>query len=385
MEPGPGKIRNTHPNGDGNRSRSLHYGDQSMKDPQLSPNHPSRAHNVRGDILFAFAIAIALYLAWLLRDVLVLLYVSALAAVVLIPVVRGVQRFRIRQWHPNHGLAILIIMVGLIGSIAFFLVLTLPPVVRDVAIFVKTLPGRSPAFLQRIEEMPILRDMNFAAIETRLKQDTAQHAGIFLSSVSNGAAKFFEIITGIVLTVYFLAEGEHVYKWFLSLVPRVRRERLDETLRQASERMGRWLLGQLALMLILGISSGIVFGSMHLRYAFALAVLMGAFNIIPVVGALVSTSIAMLVAASDSWEKVLAILIFEMIYVQIENAYLVPRIMKARVDLAGSAVFIALLMGVSLAGVAGALVAVPTAVLVAVLIDEYVIQPANAHQRQSAS
>lgn len=356
-----------------------------MKDPQLSPNHPSRAHNVRGDILFAFAIAIALYLAWLLRDVLVLLYVSALAAVVLIPVVRGVQRFRIRQWHPNHGLAILIIMVGLIGSIAFFLVLTLPPVVRDVAIFVKTLPGRSPAFLQRIEEMPILRDMNFAAIETRLKQDTAQHAGIFLSSVSNGAAKFFEIITGIVLTVYFLAEGEHVYKWFLSLVPRVRRERLDETLRQASERMGRWLLGQLALMLILGISSGIVFGSMHLRYAFALAVLMGAFNIIPVVGALVSTSIAMLVAASDSWEKVLAILIFEMIYVQIENAYLVPRIMKARVDLAGSAVFIALLMGVSLAGVAGALVAVPTAVLVAVLIDEYVIQPANAHQRQSAS
>lgn len=354
-----------------------------MTDLRLSPTHPSPPRSVRSDILFAFAIAIAIYLAWLLRDVLVLLYVSALAAVVLVPVVRGVQKIRIRHWHPNHGIAILIIMVGLIGSVAFFLILTLPPVVREVASFVKTLPGRSPGYLQRIEGLPILRDMNLAVVETKLKQDTAQHAGTFLSSVSNWAAKFFEIFTGIVLTIYFLAEGEHVYIWFLSLVPTVRRERLDETLRRAAERMGRWLLGQLALMLILGVSSGIVFGAIHLRYAFALAVLMGAFNIIPVVGALVSTSVAMLVAASESWEKVLAVLVFEIIYLQIENAYLTPRIMKARVDLAGTAVFIALLMGVSLAGVAGALVAVPTAVLVAVLIDEYVIQPANIPQPES--
>jgi predicted PurR-regulated permease PerM len=351
-----------------------------MTDFRLSPIHPSPPRSVRGDILFAFAIAIALYLAWLLRDVLILLYVSALSAVVLMPVVRGVQRFRIGKWHPNHRIAILIIMAALIGSVAFFLILTLPPVAREVASFVKTLPGRSPGYLQKIENLPILRDMNFSILEAKLKQDTAQHAGTFLYSVSNGAAKFFEIITGIVLTIYFLAEGEHVYKWFLSLVPTVRRERLDETLRRAAERMGRWLLGQLALMLILGVSSGIVFGAIHLRYAFALAVLMGAFNIIPVVGALVTTSIAMLVAASESWEKVLAVLVFEIVYLQIENAYLTPRIMKARVDLAGTAVFIALLMGVSLAGVAGALVAVPTAVLVAVLIDEYVIQPANNPQ-----
>ena len=85
----------------------------------------------------------------------------------------------------------------------------------------------------------------------------------------------------------------------------------------------------------------------------------------------------MLVAASESWEKVVVILVFELVYSQIENAFLTPRIMKSRVDLAGTAVFIALLLGVSLAGVAGALVAVPTAVLVAVLIDEYVIQPAK--------
>lgn len=341
--------------------------------------------NVRGDVLFTFAIAILLALAWVLRDVLVLIYVSALAAVVLMPVVRGVQRLRIGKWHPGHGIAILIIMVVLIGAIAGFLILTLPPMIHEVTTFVKGLPDRSPAFLEKIQHMPILRDINFNAIEANLKQDTAQHAGVFVTSVSNWAAKFFEIITGIVLTVYFLAEGEHVYHWFLSLVPTTRRERLDETLQRAAARMGRWLLGQFTLMLILGIASGIVFGAMHLRYAFALAVLMGAFNIVPVVGALISTSIAMVVAVSDSWEKVLGVLIFELVYAQIENAYLTPRIMKTRVDLAGTAVFIALLLGGSLAGVAGVLVAVPSAVLVAVLIEEYVIRPAEVAEPPEAA
>ncbi len=340
-----------------------------------SPVHPPPRRSVRGDVLFTFAIALGLYVAWLVRDVLVLLYVSALFAVVLMPVVRGVQRIRIRNWQPSHGVAIMIIMVALIGGVTGFLILTLPPLVRDITIFVQRLPGNSPAYIQKLESMPLLRHVNFEAVEVKLKQDTAQHVGAFLSSVSNWAAKFFEIITGIVLTIYFLAEGEHVYRWVMSLVPVARRERLDETLQRAAVRMGRWLLGQSALMLTLGVCSGIVFAGLHIRYAFALAVLMGAFNIVPVVGALVSTSIAMLVAAGESWEKVLGVVIFELIYVQIENAFLVPRIMQTSVDLAGTAVFIALLLGVSLAGAAGALVAVPSAVLIAVLIEEYVIQP----------
>jgi len=222
-----------------------------------------------------------------------------------------------------------------------------------------------------------VRNINLTAVETKFKQDTAQYIGAFILSISDWATKLFAIVTGIILTVYFLAEGEHVYHWSLSLVPAVRRPRLDETLQRAAARMGRWLLGQLALMLILGVCSGIVFGAMHLRYAFALAVLMGCFNIVPVVGAFVSTSIVMVFAASDSWEKVLGVLIFELVYVQIENAYLTPRIMKTRVDLAGTSVFVALLLGGSLAGVVGVLVAVPSAVLVAVLIEEYIIRPAE--------
>lgn len=338
---------------------------------------PPAAHSVRGNILFTFSILIALYLAWLLRDVLILIYVSALFAVVLLPVVRGIQRLRIGKWRPNHGISILIITVLLVGAITGFFFLTVPPIVRELKSFIQALPGRRPAFFDKLEHLPLLRGVDFNAFQDRLKQDITQHMGMFISSVSDWATKLFEIITGVILTVYFLAEGDHVYHWFLSMVPVGRRKRLDRTLQHAAIRMGRWLLGQLLLMLILGVLSGIVFSVIHLRYAFVLAVLMGVFNIVPVVGAMVSTSLAMLVAAGESWEKVLAVLVFELIYVQIENAYLTPRIMQSSVNLAGIAVFIALLVGGGLAGIPGVLVAVPSAVLIAVLVDEYVVRPAN--------
>jgi predicted PurR-regulated permease PerM len=145
------------------------------------------------------------------------------------------------------------------------------------------------------------------------------------------------------------------------------------TLRRAEVRMGRWLVGQGSLMLILGVSSTIVYLSLHIRYAYALGVLTGLLNIIPIVGAAVCIGLALLVAAIDSWGRVVGVAIFYLIYLQVENSYLTPRIMKSRVGLPGLAILVALLLGSAFAGALGALVSVPTAVLVAELLDEYVV------------
>jgi predicted PurR-regulated permease PerM len=83
---------------------------------------------------------------------------------------------------------------------------------------------------------------------------------------------------------------------------------------------------------------------------------------------------ALLVAAIDSWTGVVCILVFYVLYVQLENSYLVPKIMKSSVDLPGLAILVALLLGSALEGIVGAMVSVPTAVLVAVLLDEYLVQ-----------
>jgi predicted PurR-regulated permease PerM len=81
-----------------------------------------------------------------------------------------------------------------------------------------------------------------------------------------------------------------------------------------------------------------------------------------------------IVAAFDSWGKAAGVLIFYVVYQQLENAFLTPKIMKSTVDLPALAVIIALALGGSIAGILGALVAVPTAALVAVIIDEYVVK-----------
>jgi predicted PurR-regulated permease PerM len=106
--------------------------------------------------------------------------------------------------------------------------------------------------------------------------------------------------------------------------------------------------------------------------------LAGAANIVPIVGPLTSVAVAALIAGWDSWSKLVGVLIFYFLYQQIESAFLTPRIMKSTLDLPPLAVIIALSMGGALAGVLGALVAVPTAALVAVLADEYLVKPHRA-------
>lgn len=137
--------------------------------------------------------------------------------------------------------------------------------------------------------------------------------------------------------------------------------------------MGQWLLGQGSLMLILGLASTSVYALLGVRYPYALGVLTGLLNIVPVLGAAVSIGLALIVAALDSWGRVLGVAIFYVVYLWIENWFLTPRIMRSRVGLPSLAILVALMLGFALQGVAGALVAIPTAVLAAVLIDEYLV------------
>jgi predicted PurR-regulated permease PerM len=171
-----------------------------------------------------------------------------------------------------------------------------------------------------------------------------------------------------------MLEGDEAYHYFLSLVPIGGRARLDRTLLVAEHRMSKWLIGQASLMLILGVCSIIAFGLLHVRYFVLLGVLMGLFNIVPVAGGVLTILLAGCVAAVDSWEKMVGVFIFYAIYIQVENGFLTPRIMKSSVDLMGLTVLISLLVGTALAGVVGALVAIPTAALIAVLLDEYLVQ-----------
>lgn len=346
-----------------------------MNGPILIPQERSaRPGRHKGDILFAIAVLVGLYAAWQVRHELVIIYVSALFAVVFMPVVRFIMKLRIGRWSPGRGWAVFILFLAIVAGIALFALLALPPILHDLQEFGNEMPTRGPRFLARMRNLPLSQHLDLNALNTRLQDFASNLATYILLSIRELARTAFDIAIGVVLTVYFMLEGEIAYFWVLSLVPGDKRQRLNATLVRAEIRMGKWLLGQGVLMVILGVLSTIVFLALKVRYAYALGVLMGLFNLIPVIGALISVALAALVAAMDSWGRVLGVLIFYTIYAQLETSYLTPRIMRTSVDLAGFSVIIALLLGSALAGVIGAMVAVPTAVLITVLLDEYAVQ-----------
>ena len=341
-----------------------------------------RSH--RGDIVFALALVAVGYLAWLARSVLVLLYVSALFAVVLAPGVHATARLRIGRWCPLKGSrAIVFLLLAVAAGIGIYISLALPPVVRDLQDLSSTIPTRIPALMAQIKKLPFGSQINMGQISSELQGYASRAAEAVLLSIRSWAHGLADVAMGVILTVYFILEGDQAYRWFLSFFPPENRDRLDGVLQRAEKRMGRWLIGQASLMLILGVSSTIVYALLHVRYAYALGVLTGLLNIIPVLGSAISIALALLIAAVDSWGRVLGVAIFYVVYIQVENSYLTPRIMQSRVHLPGIAVIVALLLGFALAGVVGALVSVPTAVLVALLLEEYLVQKDALAQNSS--
>lgn len=290
------------------------------------------------------------------------------------PVVTRITTFEFRGRRPSRPAAIflLIILVALVLTV--FFIVGLPPVLRDLTQFSTELPTRIPHMVARLKRIPGADRFGVEGMAQRAEGAITSTATYLVTSLPNWLSHLFDILTSIFLCIYFMLEGEFAYRFFLSLFPLAQRRRLDNTLKRADQKMSKWLLGQGLLMLILGVSSTITFGFLHVRYFLLLGFLMGLLNIIPIAGGVFTILLTAGVAALDSWSKMAGVLIFYILYVNIENAYLTPRIMRSSVNLMGLTVLVSLLLGTALAGIVGALVAVPTAALVAVLLEEYAVQ-----------
>lgn len=344
--------------------------------PVLAATHETAEERraIRRHILFTFAVGLALWVGWRLLHVLEIVYVSALFAVVLAPVVQRIEGWKVAGRSPTRLAAIALLLGSVAAALGIFFVIGLPPVVRDLESFGKDLPEKIPLVVAKLKRLPMADKFGVDSLAQRSTQMVASTASYILASFPTWLEALMDMLTAAILCVYFMLEGEHAYGYLLAFFRPHSRERLAGALVVAEHRMSKWLLGQGALMLILGACSMVAFGFLHVRYFVLLGVLMGLFNIIPVVGGVVTIVLAAGVAALDSWGKMAGVLIFYAVYVQVENGYLTPRIMKQSVDLMGLTVLVALMAGFALAGVTGALVAVPSAALVAVLMDEYMVQ-----------
>ena len=204
-------------------------------------NHPSRMndtpgaqrHRARSNILFAFGVGLALYLAWLLRHVLLLLYVSALFEVVLKPLVCYISDLRIGRWKPFRRAAIIVLVFLIFSALAGFVFLALPPALDDLSDFAREMPTRLPQLLDNLKHVPFLNHIDTNNVTTQFANSVTGSATSVFHSLKDWASALFTLAMGFILTVYFSLEGDVAYRWALSFLPPVHRERLDVTLRRA--------------------------------------------------------------------------------------------------------------------------------------------------------
>jgi predicted PurR-regulated permease PerM len=172
-----------------------------------------KTRSLRSDIVFAFGLALACALAWLVRDVLMLLYVSALFAVVLTPVVGKIANLRIRGRQPFKRIAILVMLVGAAAALTAFGFLAIPPVLRDLQQFAGEMPTRVPALLSKLKAIPLADHLNTDEITAKVQDFASQAATYLILSIRDWAGNLLDIAMGLILTIYFMLEGEHAYRW----------------------------------------------------------------------------------------------------------------------------------------------------------------------------
>ncbi|HJR86996.1 MAG TPA: AI-2E family transporter [Acidimicrobiia bacterium] len=194
----------------------------------------------------------------------------------------------------------------------------------------------------------------------------------------------FNVITLLLLTPYFAVSFPSLKLAVFRLVARDRREDYVYMVNRAVDLTANYIIGNLIISLAAGIVAFIVFTAIGLPYAVALATWVGLMDLIPAIGALIGMIPALIVASQVGMREVVFAVIFFVLYQQFENYVIAPRVMRKAVNLNPALVVIALLVGGSLAGLVGALLALPVAALAKVLVTEFLVESRLETVREDA-
>jgi predicted PurR-regulated permease PerM len=335
---------------------------------------PSTATIVRV-ILTAVAVLLVVYALYRVRAVLLLVFVAAFFAVGLDPAVRWLERKGIRR-----SFSVMIILLALLLVLGGFIAAVVPPLVEQIANFATNLPNYVQDLAERNPRFEAFIDENFPDIEQNLRDQVGSvptaiggSFGKVLGFAGTIVGRLFSTLTVIVLMIYFLGSLSRVHAGTLKLVPASKRERFRELLDPILEKIGQYIAGNVAISVIAGVLSFAFFAIAGVPYPVALALWVAIADLLPLVGATVGAVPAVIVAFFASVPLGIATLIFFIIYQQLENYLIAPKVMKEAVDVSPAAVLLAALIGGSLLGFFGALVAIPAAAAIKLITQEVVL------------
>ncbi|HEX9996430.1 MAG TPA: AI-2E family transporter [Abditibacterium sp.] len=364
--------------------------------PASSPRRPRPLsyEDLRRFLFLILALGLAALLIRSISDILILFTVILFAAMVLNPVVVWLERRKLRR-----GLAVLVVMLGLIGTLVGVGFLVAPPLIEQVSGLVSNAPQYSENIEKQVkstlERFPQLeralpaeyKGKNLDKLGETLGKNAGPEIIDFLKSsgrnfgsrvLSAGIAVvggLFTFVISLLILAFVLGNPKPLVVGFLSVVPARHREASGRSLARIENQMVAWMRATLINGVITGVSTFVLLYFIGLPSAIVFGVLAFFGEFVPNVGPLAASLPALFVAAGLGTNKLLLTIAAIIFIQQVESNLLVPFIMGRELELHPlTIVFFALAMG-GLFGLAGAVLAVPLAAITKVLVDEFIIKP----------
>jgi predicted PurR-regulated permease PerM len=304
----------------------------------------------------AFTVFFLLSLAFLyqIRSILLLLFIAIIFMSALSPVVDRLEKLKLPR-----SLSILLLYIIIWSVVSFGIASLIPPLVEQSAVFINRLPQDVTQLTGGKFDLSIFQPQLSALPERILRLAV----GAFNNIIS--------LFTFMVIVYYLIIERKNLKKYLTFLFGDGDREKHAEVfIDKLEHKLGSWMRGQLALMVIVGLMSYIGLTFLGVEFAIPLAFIAGLLEIIPNVGPTISMIPAILVALGSSPILGLAVFALYLIIQQLENNLIVPKVMSKAVGLSPLVIIIALLTGFKAAGIAGAVLAIPTLLLIEIITND---------------
>jgi predicted PurR-regulated permease PerM len=300
-------------------------------------------------------------------SILILVGMALFIAAGLDPIVSWLTRHRVPRW-----LGVVITLLGLVGILAVFLALAIPRVTAEASALVNQLPHYAKELQNHNSELGKLNAKYH--VESRLSTLISSHG----SSLVGGVLSVGEVVVSavssfllvFVLTVYFLGGLPRIKLFAYRLVPATRRPRTILLTDEIFSRVGGYVLGNVLTSLIIGVGTAVWMLALGIPYPFLLAMFVALADLIPVIGSYIGGLAVVLTALTVSLPVAIATLAFMVLYKLAEDYFIVPRVMGRTVQVPATVTLVAVLIGGTLLGIIGALVAIPVAAAGRLLLQE---------------
>ena len=326
-------------------------------------------------VLAIAATAAVLFALWSVINIVVLIVIAAVLAIGLDPAVRFFERRG-----ESRGRAVALISLSVTALVVLFAWLVIPRIVTQIG----ELADNVPTYIERLEarDDAVGRYIRDNDVSQRLEEFVAElpekitaSFGTIVGVAGRVGSAIFNVITVAILTIYFLASLPRMRRTAAIVFAPSTRDRAEGVMEKATDRIGGYVGGILVSASIAGVSALLFFSilgvfGLGIPFAFPLAVFAALAGLIPVVGAYLGAAPAVLVGFFQSPLTGILILAYFLVYQQIENYAIQPRIMKDAVNLSPAAAVISVLVFGSLGGFAGSLLALPAAATIKVILVE---------------